>query len=321
MAIDSSWLADLLAGIRNIVWNGTTFPSRNLVRLLGSGVVSVVDNGTLQSTDVTLGGGGSNGNFGDTSDGTVTCDGASAVAGMTRSGSTYTLTRDVFFLSLTVNAGVTIIASGWRLFALTLVLNGTVQWDGASAAGASPPATASGISLGNGAQGGSSGAGGSSSGALGGAGGQSAWGVNNNAGGAVTYPSGQVPLCTPDALRATQIVSTGSVFKILGGGGGGGVASSNDGGAGGGNGGNVVMVAAGTLSGTGLLSAKGGNGITSITSHLYGSGGGGGGVLFLVTRDKTNWTGTVSVAGGLGGAGSLNQGSAGVAGRIVTLNG
>ena len=71
--------------------------------------------------------------FGDGSDGDATCDGSTAVTGMTRSGSTYTTTRDVYFQNLTINLGKTLKPNGYRIFVQdTLTVNGTIERNGNS---------------------------------------------------------------------------------------------------------------------------------------------------------------------------------------------
>lgn len=74
--------------------------------------------------------------FGDGSDGDATCDGSTAVAGMSLAGSTYTMTRDVYFDSLTINTGITVKPAGYRIFVKdTLTLSGTAHIDGDGTAG------------------------------------------------------------------------------------------------------------------------------------------------------------------------------------------
>ena len=69
--------------------------------------------------------------YGDGADGTATCDGSTAVTGMSRSGSIYTMTRDVYFTILTINDGVTVKKNGYRLFVNdTLNLNGILDRNG-----------------------------------------------------------------------------------------------------------------------------------------------------------------------------------------------
>lgn len=69
--------------------------------------------------------------YGDNSDGSATCDGSTTVAGMSLGGGNYTLTRDVFFTNLTVNAGVTITMANFRILGNgVLTLNGTLDNSG-----------------------------------------------------------------------------------------------------------------------------------------------------------------------------------------------
>ena len=136
--------------------------------------------------------------YGDLSDGTAVCDGSTAVAGMSRSGSVYTLSRDCSYASLTVNNGITVMGSAYRLAGTALVNNGTISGlapnNGATGGNGGANITpASGLSpiignvsgaaaganggTGNGANGGSIGAP-----ALGGAGGAGGTGVTTTAG-------------------------------------------------------------------------------------------------------------------------------------------
>lgn len=64
--------------------------------------------------------------FGDGSDGAGVADGSGALAGASLLAGVYTLTRDVYYTSLTVSTGVTIIPAGYRIFCTgTMMLNGT----------------------------------------------------------------------------------------------------------------------------------------------------------------------------------------------------
>jgi hypothetical protein len=66
--------------------------------------------------------------FGDGSDGTVTFDGTTTILGMVPSSSIYTMTRDIYCINMTVNTGVTIKPSGYRIFGTgTLTLSGTAK--------------------------------------------------------------------------------------------------------------------------------------------------------------------------------------------------
>jgi hypothetical protein len=112
-----------------------------------------------------------------------------------------------------------------------------------------------------------------------------------------------------------------------------GVADGSDegGGGGGGGGGAIQIVAYGSISIAGIISAKGGNGGSSydtpaLTALSQGAGGGGGsgGTVWLQTRSGINFAGgaIVDVAGGIGGQGFADgttdvfDGGAGSEGRI-----
>lgn len=64
--------------------------------------------------------------FGDGSDGAAAFDGSTTVAGASRSGNDYTLTRDVYYTNATISTGCTLNPAGYRMFCTgTLTLNGT----------------------------------------------------------------------------------------------------------------------------------------------------------------------------------------------------
>ncbi len=96
------------------------------------------DNGTGTTSQFTVLGLG-----GDGADGAATFDGSATPAGSTKSGSDYTLTRDVFYTDMTISTGCTVNPAGYRIFGTgTLTLNGTAKIfrngnNGASASGAS----------------------------------------------------------------------------------------------------------------------------------------------------------------------------------------
>lgn len=72
--------------------------------------------------------------FGDGSDGDIVLDGSTDFATFSsRSGSDYTLTRDVYFNNLTINGGVNLITAGWRIFVkFKIDGSGKVSWNGAN---------------------------------------------------------------------------------------------------------------------------------------------------------------------------------------------
>lgn len=327
MALANSWLADLLEGIKTVIWNGITFSPRDSIRFLGGGVASVVDNANNDSTDVTINGGGSAGVYGDGSDGTATCDGTSTVAGMTLSGGGYTLTRDVVFTSLTVSVGVLVNCAGWRMFALTLVNNGHIHADGSQGAADSTNVAGGGGTGISSLSGGGYGWGGATDG-------ESTTGLGGNGGvGAISGSTGgqSTPITQSASLRtlpyALMMLVPGTVGEAGGttltwyacGGGAGGGSGGSGGGPGGGSGGGVLVVAALTLSGTtGSFTANGGPGGASLGSGA--GGGGGGGVVALVTGTST-FTGSIQVNGGAPGVGSggTNVPTAGAAGTVIQL--
>ena len=72
---------------------------------------------------------------GDGSDGAQTYDGTTTILGMAPSSSTYTLTRDIFCSSITVNSGVTIKTNNYAIYCSgTLTNSGTIQNNGAAGA-------------------------------------------------------------------------------------------------------------------------------------------------------------------------------------------
>ncbi len=64
--------------------------------------------------------------FGDGSDGSVVFDGSTTILGMVPSSNIYTMTRDIYCVDLTINTGVTLKPSGYKIFNTgTLTMNGT----------------------------------------------------------------------------------------------------------------------------------------------------------------------------------------------------
>lgn len=111
---------------------------------INGGTASIDATGAVIMKNVTVGGASTqytitnNGmfSFGDSSDGAGVADGSTALAGATLSGSTYTLTRDVYYTNLTVSTAVTINPAGYRIFGTgTLTANGTAHINGDGNAG------------------------------------------------------------------------------------------------------------------------------------------------------------------------------------------
>jgi hypothetical protein len=257
--------------------------------------------------------------------------------GTTRSGATYTLTRDVYFTNLTVNTGVTIETNGYRIFCRgTLSGAGVVSHNGnpGSSVIGGNPATDGSVKGGWGVgglsgQGANNGAASTTTPGLGhgGAGGAGGAGTGFTAGAGTTpvTPDGGIRRTVAELSHPfTWRFSTSAMAPIGGGGaGGGGGGSSAAGGGSGGGGGGVVVVAARVLSGTISFEAKGGDGgAANAAGNGGGGGGGGGGAIHLLYADKSGWTGTTNVSGGAGGAkvGTGTAGTAGSAGNVIQLS-
>lgn len=286
-------------------------------------------------------GGGGDAVFGDGSDGAVTFDGTTTILGIVPSSSVYTLTRDLFLASATINSGVVIIANGFRICcAGTLTNNGTIRWNGNAAAVAvagaaignttgsfTTSATIGKVGV-NGAT--SSGSNGTISGtaSMGGASGNGGAGTPNagGAGAAATRPTAAM-----GSLRSVPAAAVGELGGALSPqqvfGGAGGAAGGGDGtnlAGGGGGGGGIVIVIAKAINGTGAIQARGGNGGTPSAGNTGGGGGGGGGLVIVISSSISSGaiTGqTIDANGGAGGTlhGTGVNGSAGSAGTVVLL--
>lgn len=290
--------------------------------------------------------------YGDGSDGTIILDGTTDYTSFsTRSGSTYTLTRDVLAQDLTVQTGVTLRTAGYRVFVRgTLTNQGTISHDGgnggngtASAGGAAGSGAVGGTTSNgatNGGAGGtpSSGAGGSApnasamtasgattSGSVGGTGGAggTATGAGGSGGNATLPAEGRAVRSYPFAVMC-MYPAPGSSFLVrpgAGAGGGGGGAASSSGGGGGGGGGGVVVIVARYLVNHGTISARGGAGGNAHTSGNGAGGGGGGGGAVVLAYESKSGGGTVTVAGGAGGSGTGTgqNGQAGGSGMVIEL--
>ena len=233
--------------------------------------------------------------YGRGGDGAAVFDGVNAVTGASRSGTVYTLLRNVFYTNATVSTGVIIKAVGLRMFCSgTLTLTGTarIHNDGNGSNGAPD------VNLGKGTNAGAPNNNGvNNTNALGGAGGNSGGGKT---GGGITAPT----MDSDTAFNYFPSVLTGSNpagILLNGGAGGGSDAAGNTGGGGGG----VNIIAANIISGSGSVTA---NGATANGS----GGGGGGGAAILIYNTKSSWTGTVTANGG-SGPGTGSDGIAGIA--------
>lgn len=270
--------------------------------------------------------------FGDGSDGAVTISVDT------------TLTRDMYYSSLTVNSAINLTTAGFKIFVSGTLSNaGTIRHNGtAGAAGSGITSGAGGAgaaagTLGAGATGATTGAAAAAAGQAGGAS-ATAMGESAGAGGAggTGGAGGAAGVATYAPHRNTAPAIVYGITLITGGAGGGsgGNGSTSGGtrgnGGGGGGGGGIVYLRASTLTNTGTISALGGAGGAGAASvgtggNGGGGGGGGGGVIYLLYRTVT--LGTATVAGGAGGAAGANgggtagvAGSAGTTGRLIQFN-
>lgn len=282
--------------------------------------------------------------YGDGSDGVVTFDSISTFAFASKSGSTYTLTRDVMAASITVNGGVTLNTGGFRIFCLgTFDNEGTVQNNGGNASGTTAGTAAPGGTLGGGGAGAAGVASGTTTvagnaaantnaayaslGAAGGAGGNA-----GGAAGTISTPA-RIPtfrdLCSALGMgwvppAAVNTTAPGTAVVPCGGtGGGSGKRTTNTTatatGAGGGGGGLILIITQiflnnGTIQ---CLGGNGGNAAGAGNCVSGGGGGGGGGAITLIANSFSNGLGILSVAGGSVGTG-LNAASAAAAGSSGT---
>jgi hypothetical protein len=276
--------------------------------------------------------------FGDGNDGAVTFDGSSTILGLAPSSSVYTLTRDIYPTTMTVNSGVTIRTGGYRIFAkISVTNNGTINNTGgngetpnagdadadagaASGGGFFPGGSGGGQGLrNNGGQGGNLTP---TLGGRGGTGGNGSVGTGGNAGtvNATTTGFRHFPVAV-EFQYIDQSGPTATVIKAGTGGGGGGGDNASESGGGGGGGGGFVVIASKSLTNTGTISANGGNGGNgSSGGNAGGGGGGGGGVVSLVYSSLTN-SGTISANGGTGGTknGTGTNGANGSNGTVIQI--
>jgi hypothetical protein len=244
-----------------------------------------------------------------------------------------TLTRDIYPRQLTVNAGITLNAAGFRIVAKRGVTNnGVIHNNGSDAAGAVGGAAGAAGTMGGGTAGatGTNAAGVSSAtldldatpgqGGRGGLGGNGSSGAGANGGQIRSQNNSRVRARRFEAISMMADVDMGVVGDVVrfhggtGGGAGAGGGGANLGGGGGGGGGNLMIIAPLIFNGPGaFLQARGGAGGAASGGNAGGGGGGGGGVVATLTgnlRDR----GSRDVTAGLGGAGA-GTGTAGAAGN------
>lgn len=271
---------------------------------------------------------------GDGSDGAAAFDGSTTVAGASRSGSIYTLTRNTNYTSATVSAGVTVKPVGFFFQGTGTLLNlGKIERNGGDAtstAGGSAPGGTQGIGA-AGATGrttSGNGVGGSAfTAALGGDGGNSGSTSGGSAGtGGLASSSRPATTTQPPYTTITAVLNNGRMATLTaaidpsGGGSGasgafevGAVGRSGSGGASAGN----IQICFKTINTAGgTIEAKGGNAFDAAgTGDMGGGGGGGGGCIRAVARTYVGWTvgSTVLVTKGLKSNG-IGAGTAGVDG-------
>jgi len=282
---------------------GTATPTAKL-QVVGDGVITgnLTVNGTINGTSP----GGSNFMFGDGSDGDVTIAGAT------------TLTRDMYYQNLTINADQNLNPHGFRIFVSgTLTMGNFAIIDRTGSPGLANGNGGGGLgiletdTLGLSADGGSANNPGlPETNSLGGSGGH---GGGVSPGGAAT-----APFASGGGLgvfrSAIQALTGRSLDGVIVNGGAGGSGGANGAGGGGGGGG-VIVVAARTIvlpSGLANIRANGGNGVGGST----GGGGGGGGVVVVITTSPKPVALTVSAGGG----GSNVPGGFGANGFAAWLN-
>lgn len=321
--------------------SGTAEPLADVVNVLGSGPYSTTGAGNTITNAVT----GDNlfglAAYGDGSDGMQTFDGAAVVLGIAPAANTYTLARDIFLDTSTINVGVSIITNGFRIFCSgTLTNNGTIQWNGNNASGATAGAKISNanssINNNNGSSSipGTAGASGTSASGgngvaqssvlclsgTGGNGGNGTGGRTGGSGGTITSSS----LATNKNVRNWPEMMLARQSNLVGGGTGGG-AGGGDGansGGGGGGGGGLVVVAVKTFAGTGTISANGGTGGTPPAGDCGSGGGGGGGLVSVISKSVVSGAisgQTITANGGNPGTPSGGGSSGGIGNPGITI--
>lgn len=288
-----------------------------------TGLINV--NPDMIGNSITFSGASSGGNNGTfvvaswISSSSVTVTNASAVSNDAHNGSIswhalnyYALARDIDFFSLTINSGVNVNTNGYRVFGQNLIVNGLLHANGylgfpegnsipCPGGGGAPNINA--LLAGGGHAWGGEDASPSINPGLGGQGGVG--GTVAGSPGTVTPPSASTYASVFNiSIAITMItykVSSGSVsFTAVGGGTGGSLGGGGIGPSGGSGGGMMVLIVQ-TLSGSGTVSANGGQG--GISAGQGAGGGGGGGVIVFVNRTN-NLTSALTVNGGAAGTGT-----------------
>ena len=323
--------------------------------MMGRGItvpLAVADGGTGATTSAaartSLGfvgtGGWPTGIFGSGFDGAIDLNGTNTYpVFLSKSGNTYTMTRNIWATDVTVRAGCTLVKR-FELYCtgtLTIEATGVVHDDGNSASG-----TTAGAQLGPtgrlpesigyaGAAGRNTtgnGAGGDNAndayGGIGGGGGASGGGASGGLGGVVNAPTaGSNQLRDGLSLFGLGLLQSGTAFVRASGGSGGGAGGCTVGtgtavSGGGGGGAPVSMIAARAIVNSGVIRANGGaGGNASATGNgqAGGGGGGGGGYLIILSNTPQVSAGTLQVNGGAGGSGA-GGGATGTTGGPGTID-
>lgn len=310
----------------------TTTSSYNLSALAaGPGITITNGAGTIQVNNSSIGVGTLPPGFvGDGVDGDVTISGP------------VTLTRDMFYNNLTVNAGQTLNPGGFVIrvkntltIAATgfIARNGTVGGNSPGNSAGAGGSAAAGTTVGAGNAGANGGAGQTGAGSAGGnsagisgeggVGGIAGNGGSGNGGANLGGSAGAAGAVTArffrDVSTMWKYVAVGT-YMPLGSGGGGGGGGGGDGvqggrgGGGGGGAGGAIFIICDMLANSGTIQAKGGGGggggagaIGNAGGGGGGSGGGGGKIMLLATTISS--VGTLDVTGGAGGTGSTGNGT------------
>lgn len=291
--------------------------------------------------------------FGDGSDGAVTLDGTNTYAFLSKSGSVYTMTRDIYCTNLTINSGSTLEPAGFRIFVNgTFSGAGTVRYNGNNGnANSGQTAGAGGTALsttgffknlagGAGSNGGVSGGNASAapsptstnpsigvSGKRGGrGGGRNDTPDTSTAGGTATAPVLKFPVLRHLVLACLDLNNSGVMSQLLGtaassgGGGGHGYITSNGiGGGGGGAGatGGTIFLVCKIFAGTVTFQVTGGTGGNASAIGGNGGNGGGGaggsGGVVIVIYAIKTATPTYTLTGGTGGTAVANGQSPSIA--------